>query len=111
MVLDAHLATRRHERREDKKCKTCIAIREGVASERNRANEYLRLFQEEREAHAETRELLYKYTHVIRPEETKRAQDAKPFGGYESTLDKANRLSQESLKRKKENDKKDEAPN
>jgi len=69
------------------------------------------LLNEEHEAHAETRELLYKYANVIKPEETKRAQDAKPFGGYESTLDKARRLSQDSLNRKKENDKKNEAPN
>lgn len=88
-------------------CKSCPRLEALVASERNRANEYLRLLHETQSAHSELVDELLRKNGILKPLDDKVKVEIRhePFGGFESPTMRARRLSEESFKKSQESKK------
>jgi hypothetical protein len=89
-----------------KPCESCARLEALVHSERNRANEYLRLLNEAQLAHQTLIDNVMIKFGVINPLSSNAVEkDYNPFGGRETLRQKQDRLSAESKKRAEDNKK------
>lgn len=90
----------------DKECISCARLEALVKSERSRGDEFYNLFLEEQSIHDETRHLLYEKVGIAKVNNTNKVEvDYEAIKGYESPTKRAARLSMDSLKKRKEQEK------